>query len=286
MNKDFNFNVLLGSELIVSKSSDEAKPKYVVRSVASSVNEDRQGERLSALALKKMQDTASLDKIPIFSEHQHSWKNTMGFIENSTIKDNDSWIIDTNLESPEFNEDSALLINKMDHGTPISMSIGGRVLKSHLDKSGDSSVRVIDDLELFEVSFVGIPANKDASVISYIAKSFDNMEEDTMTEKIKKDEETIVEEAVVEEPKAEETVEAEPVEEEAVKSYVTKKDLEVLKSELIADISVQLAELKATKKSIAENTEKDADVDEVVAVKKDADAELRTALAKRIGLEE
>ena len=132
---------------------------------------------MSSKALKKMKDTTSLNKIPIFSEHEHSWKNTMGFIESSEI-DKGLWEITTDLESPEFNDSSALLINKLEHGTPISMSIGGRVLDYHVDKSSGEQVRVIDDLELFEVSFVGIPANKDASVISYIAKSFENLEED------------------------------------------------------------------------------------------------------------
>ena len=271
---------MLDSHLEKSIELEGGNKRYRVYGIASTTDEDRQGERLSPIALKKMQDTSILKKIPIFSEHEHSWKNSMGFISESKIKDSKSWEIVVELENPDFNADTKLLISKMDHGTPINMSIGGRVIDSYSEKTDNNDVvRVINDLELFEVSFVGIPANERASVISYIAKSLEG--EEKMTEEEKKDEvveetpvEAPVEEAPVEEaPAAEEAPEEKseeaPAEEEAKEESTevpeeTKEasisDLDgfrkQLKTEIVEEITKALADITPVKKSAVQVDDK------------------------------
>jgi len=284
MNK--KFNVMLNASLEKGAELEGGNRRYRVYGTASTTTPDRQGERLSTMALKKMQDTSILKKIPIFSEHDHSWKSSMGFISESKIKDSREWDITVELESPDYNEDSRLLINKMEHGTPINMSIGGRVLDAYSEKTDNNDVvRVINDLELFEVSFVGIPANEQASVISYIAKSLEG--EEKMTEEVKEDvveetpveapveeapveeapaaEEAPVEEAPVEEVSEEEAPAEEEAEEEKAEVPEETKEASIsdselfrkqLKDDIVAEISKELAKITPTKKSAVQTDNK------------------------------
>ena len=262
------FNIFLKAD-IVQKDGDGDK-KFYVQGVGSTVSKDRQGERLSEKALYRLEEIATTKRIPVFSQHEHSWENTMGFIEKSIIKDG-NWIVDIALENPSFNAKSALLIKKKEHGTPIGLSIGGRVISDYIDKENDSMTRVIDDLELLELSIVGIPANQDGSVVSYIAKSLEG--EDEMTEEIKKEEveapvveEAPVEEApketeeapVVEAPKEETEAEAEA---EVKEASLTRSDLEVFKKEILEGIASEISKMTAVRKSVVENTAKEINKD-------------------------
>jgi len=250
-----HFDIFLKAD-VVEKSSDSGK-SYFIQGVGSTISVDRQGERLSEKALARLEEIATTKRIPVFSQHDHSWESTMGYISKSEVS-NGQWVVDIALEDPKYNGKSELLINKKRHGTPIGLSIGGRVLKDYIDKANDSMTRVIDDLELLELSIVGIPANQDGSVVSYIAKS---LEVDTMTEK----EIAVVEtkaETPVEEPKAVETVEvakeevmvevAAPVEKEVVFSV----EIDQIKKD-IAAIASQIAGLTAVRKAVAVETEKE-----------------------------
>jgi len=240
-----SFDVFLNATLSKSLEGEGEvkKAAYSVRGIGSTLSQDRQGDKLSDVALKRLEEISNNKKIPVFSDHNHTWENTMGFIKSSSIKEG-KWDVDIALESPEANERCANLINKMEHGTPIGLSIGGRVLETHTEKSDGSFVRIIDDLELLELSFVGIPANKEGSVISYIAKSLEG--EEDMTEEVK------VEAKAVEAPIVEKAVEVKEVKQEPAVDF--KKEFEELKKSLVDQIAVEISKMQAVKKSVVEET--------------------------------
>lgn len=235
------FNIQFNAN-VEKKLKDDGKPEYFVNCVGSSVIEDRQGDIMSTKALNRLQEVSSTKAIPVFSDHDHSWKSTMGYIHDSQIHDG-LWSPVVKLEDPEFNKDSELLIRKQEHGTPIGISIGGRVIESHFEKKASGSVRVIDDIELYELSFVGIPANQNGSVISYIAKSLG----DDMVDNIVAESKPVEEIAV-------KAVEPIPVVEQKVEDLsVTKKDFEELRKSVIEEIAKELAKLKAEPKALVES---------------------------------
>lgn len=264
MNKG-NFNIQLGAYLEKKMKGDE-KPSFYVFGTGSTIDLDRQGDILSEKALLKMKSIAGEKKIPVFGDHEHSWKNTMGYIESSDVN-NGEWNVSIKLEDPDFNEDSEMLINKMEHGTPIGLSIGGRVPEgaTRFEKTNSGTVRIVDDIELYELSFVGIPANQNGSVISYISKSLG----DEMTEEIKQTEQPVVEEKPVEvvQPVAEEKpveqveakTEEQPVQEEVKESsveetFVTKKEFLEMKKTVIEEVAKELAKIKAESKAIVDDS--------------------------------
>lgn len=246
------FNIQLNAYL-EKKVGEDKKPSYYVSGVGSTTELDRQGEILSEKALMKMQNLSNEKRIPAFGDHDHSWKNTMGYIDSSQVIDG-KWKPVIKLEDPELNEDSKMLINKMEHGTPIGLSIGGAVPDgaTHYEKKDGKSVRIIDDIELYELSFVGIPANQSGSVISYIAKSLgDYMAEEA---KIEAKPEVIVKQEEVKAPVVEEVKAVEAKETKVDETFVTKKDFEELKKNVIEDIAKELAKIKAESKAVIETS--------------------------------
>lgn len=260
------FDIFLKAD-VIEKTSD-GKKSYFVQGIGSTINKDRQGERLSEKALLRLEEIATKNRIPVFSQHEHSWENTLGYIDKSQVQKGE-WVVDIALEDPEYNEKTLKLIKKKQHGTPIGLSIGGRVLKDYIDKDNDSMTRVIDDLELLELSIVGIPANQDGSVISYIAKSLEG--ENTMTE-VKKEDEVVQEEVVEEEAKEEapvqeeeKTEEVEQVQEEekpVKEASYSKNDLEDFRKAIVEDIAKEIAKLTAVQKAVVVDTEKEIQLQE------------------------
>ena len=67
------------------------------------------------------------------------------------------------------------VITQINEGVLKSFSIGGRIkdTSTEYDEKLGKHVRVVKDVEVFEVSVVGIPSNPDASIHSYITKAFE-----------------------------------------------------------------------------------------------------------------
>jgi HK97 family phage prohead protease len=271
---DKKFNVFLPVDIQVKSIEGSTKKRHVATGTGSTIKKDRQGEKLSEKALSKLESISNEKRIPVFSDHNHSWENTMGYISTSKATEG-KWDVAIDLEDPLENEKVAKLISKKEHGTPIGLSIGGRVLDSHYDKSEGTAVRVIDDIELFELSFVGIPANEDGSVISYIAKS---LEGEVMVEQTKA--EPVVETKVVETVKAVE----EPKQAEIKEDYVSKKEMDEMKKGLLEEISKQIASIQPVKKSVVEETAKEQLLQGTEAKAVDVDAKFDAAIKKRYGM--
>jgi phage head maturation protease len=239
---------------------------YYAVGIGSTINKDRQNEKLSEKALHKLEAISSENRIPVFSDHDHSWEKTMGYIDSSKAIDG-KWHVSIALEDPEINDRVAKLISKKQHGTPIGLSIGGRVPDgaTHYEKNGDGTIRVINDLELFELSFVGIPANQDGSVMSYITKSLEGEEMTDNKQEVIADtqavEAPIVKEAIVEKEVTVQETKVEPVAEvkaaEVKEDFASKKDLDEVKKSLLEEIAKQIAQIQPVKKSVVVETAKE-----------------------------
>jgi HK97 family phage prohead protease len=148
-------------------------PPYL-EGIASTTSLDRDDERMSSKALSKMMEAFNTQSIAVFGNHEHSWENTLGYVSHSSLNEN-NLAVKIALEDPVKNDKVAKLLSKLEHGTPLGLSVGGDVKNSHdeKNKSLGKVVTVYDDVELYELSVVGIPSNRDASlsIARQIAKS-------------------------------------------------------------------------------------------------------------------
>lgn len=156
MNKSFKFYIPLQKNTI---STDE------LVGIASTVSIDRDEERMSDNALQQMQQAIKTIGVNLFGNHQHDWENTLGFISDSQVVDR-QLKIKVKLDNPDTNPKIPMLLNKLERGIKLGLSVGGNVTKDkyEYDKAAGKKVKVIDGVNLYEVSVVGIPSNADSYV--------------------------------------------------------------------------------------------------------------------------
>ncbi len=193
---DFRFHATLKAYTEKDEAGNEVR---FIRGVASDDRIDRQGERFSTRAVQRMVETAK-QNLTLFGDHNHSWENTLGHIVDAKFN-NGAFEVTCQLESEEAQPKIKQLWAKLKSKTRLAFSIGGRVLKVIAEEVNGQTVRVLDDLELLELSVVGIPANP-RTWLEAIVKSIDGAEcaatevqgsgdaepeEELMTEKERKD---------------------------------------------------------------------------------------------------
>lgn len=155
--------------------TNEVTTEWYIQGVASTTDIDRDDERMSETALQKMLDTLQKRVINVFGNHEHHWENSLAVIVESKLSlDGKSLFIKALLDDPTTNPKIPLLVNKGKKGFGLAFSIGGRALSAskEVDKKSGKKVNVIDDIEIWEVSVVGIPSNREctASITAQIAK--------------------------------------------------------------------------------------------------------------------
>lgn len=132
--------------------------KYL-RGVATNTLVDKEDERMSKNFVSKIKSTAM--GLNVFSEHEHSIDKTVGFIDD-VGGDENNVVIDTALEDENDNAIVKSVLKKIEHGTKIGYSIGGKILKAKkvFDESLQKWVNEIDDGEIYEVSLTAMPAGE------------------------------------------------------------------------------------------------------------------------------
>ncbi len=158
-------------KIIETTPSGETRTRFKIKGIASTTTTDRDNEIVSQLCLKGMENQINIKKLPIFSNHSHNWEDMIAYtnMANANEKQLEMDILTAYVEThPKVLQ----LIGDLDAGLPIGLSIGGKVTKSHPHKNG-SDLKVLDAVELYETSIVGIGANPDAflSLPDQIAKS-------------------------------------------------------------------------------------------------------------------
>lgn len=154
LSKDINSNQLIG--------------------IASTTSIDRDEERMSEKALKQMVDTIKSIGVNLFGNHEHNWENTLGVIKDASLLGNQVEV-KIDLDDPATNPKIPMLLNKLKRGIMLGLSVGGNVTnyKWDYDRSVGKKVKVLDEVNIYEVSVVGIPSNADSylSISEAIAKS-------------------------------------------------------------------------------------------------------------------
>ncbi len=157
------------------KTADIEDGGIKIRGVASVEIVDRDNEIVSMKALQK--GFENWQKNPII-RFQHKDPIGKGFPEESHIDhEKGQFVISAMItnKTPKGLEAIGLIKD----GIVKSFSIGGRVLSTSEVKAGDGKkVRKIDDIDLYEVSVVDIPANK-GSMFEVIKNALPPIEEDT-----------------------------------------------------------------------------------------------------------
>ena len=142
--------------------------------IASATSVDRDGERMSDSALEDMKRKIKEKGVNLFGNHNHDWENTLGVIRDANIVDK-QLNIDITLDDAQTNPKVNALLTKLKKGIALGLSVGGSVTKERwdYDKELGKKVKVIDGVDLYEVSVVGIPSNADSfvSLPQAIAKS-------------------------------------------------------------------------------------------------------------------
>lgn len=137
--------------------------------IASSSSVDRDMERMDKAVLSKIASGLRKNSTVFFN---HDTKGLgVGTVTNAEVRGEEVYIDVMPTKAPGM----ADVVTQIKEGILKSFSIGGRILdyEHQFDEKLGKKVRVIKDVDCYEVSVVGVPSNKDATIMSYIAKSFE-----------------------------------------------------------------------------------------------------------------
>ena len=281
----------LTQNITVKQAKKKEKGFYVsgYASVHSIV--DRQEEIVTKEALEKAVDGLLKDGSTLF--FNHNYDQPIGKIEKATV-DKKGLFIESYISKTR--PDISGLIEE---GILNKFSIGGKVIAAETVRNRQTGAEIIKilEMELYEVSLVGVPANAKAQVVDYVLKSavqkatisdkehLNSQEASEMKGKeksIRDGIDKVIEEQVKDEVAAEEAaaVEEEIKEEETVKEEVKeeKKEEEVKEEEVkeevkdeVKDEEVKEEKEEEVKEEVVEEKEKEEE--EVKDEKQEEDVE-------------
>ena len=170
LNKSETGELLFKMYLPIEKSVDG---QDLFGGIASSSAIDRDGDIMSPEALAK----GAMDLMAnstVFFNHKHDQlavgKVVKSWVEGGTLRVN---------IKPSKAKGVEDIITQINEGVLKSFSIGGKITETKMqwDEQLKKDVRVVKGVNLYEVSVVGIPANPDASITSYLSKAFNPQNE-------------------------------------------------------------------------------------------------------------
>jgi len=251
----------------ILKTEEKSSGEFYIEGYASTSDLDRQGEIITLDALKDTAKNLVEVNSTVFYGHEYDLSNAIGRIVDATVDDT-GLLIKIYISSW-----AKELRTKVREGIISKFSIGGRVIqdseysweeavkrgfiKEDLPKLYDK-IRVIEKIELFEVSLVGVPANPQAQLISSISKALELMYKggESVSKELEKKEEIKEEtskEEVVDEKKEEESKEENQATIEATENKTT--ETEPTNEEKTEDTSKE--DQKTEESSKEETTEED-----------------------------
>jgi len=176
--KIFRFDV----PIVKQKGKPSDKGFYVV-GYAATTDLDRQGDIILKEALEKAADKLKTINSTVFYNHQYDLDNAVGKVIDATVDDKGLLV---KIYVSQLAKDLRV---KIQEGIISKFSIGGKLVDAveipidEAIKNGYLSenikkerpnlkfVLVIKEMELYEVSFVGIPANAQAQVLESFSKA-------------------------------------------------------------------------------------------------------------------
>jgi HK97 family phage prohead protease len=170
--KNFRFDVK------ITKASDNPSKDFYVEGYASTSDLDRQGDIICREALEKAAKALEEVNDTVFYGHEYDLKNAVGKIVKAEA---DTIGLKVKIYVSEWAKELRM---KLKEGIINKFSIGGRVSKDRQLSISEAisaglieedvpfdEINIIEDIELFEVSFVGVPANPKAGVIRTLSKA-------------------------------------------------------------------------------------------------------------------
>jgi len=158
--KTFPFNIIEYEE-----KEDKAQNKFgIIKGYASTYgNEDRGGDIIESGAFTKSLKRYQNDGRPIKMHYQHSHTDIIGGFPIDQVREDEKGLFvkgEINLNVQKGKEAYALA----KQGVLSDMSIGFSINDMDYNKNGD--IRILKDLELWEISLVGEPMNPEARITS------------------------------------------------------------------------------------------------------------------------
>jgi len=115
--------------------------------------------------LKKIKAAAELTRLPAFYEHKRDIEHTIGYVDPEELEIVKSagivrLIVGIVAEDPEKNEYVQQILDKTEHGTPLGLSIGGKLIrvKRSYDEDLGRPVNSLGDGNVWEISATALPA--------------------------------------------------------------------------------------------------------------------------------
>jgi hypothetical protein len=168
------FNMIVPMRKAYTKTDENGQKHYYIQGYASSDQIDRDGDRMSLVALNSMVKQIMGSPMTLFVDHEHGLTDGIGVITLAKILSQEGmnllWI-EARLEDPEINSLTKLVLHKIDIGERIGFSIGGDMAGAHNEFNGGVSNRVIDGVKLYEISGVGLASNAESFATGSVFKS-------------------------------------------------------------------------------------------------------------------
>jgi len=141
------------------------KKVFIIKGEATNTGIDKEDEYVTEDFLKKIKADAEQTRLPAFYEHQRTVDGTIGYVdpeESEIVKSQNLTRLRVGIaaEDPEKNEKVQKIIDKTEHGTPLGLSIGGRLIRvkrSYNEELG-RPVNRLGDGEAWEISVTALPA--------------------------------------------------------------------------------------------------------------------------------
>lgn len=137
--------------------------------IASSSSVDRDLERMDKSVMGKIASDLKKNSTVFFN---HDTKGLgVGTVATAEVRGGEVYIDVVPTKAAGMQD----VVTQIQEGILKSFSIGGKILdwENQFDDALGKTVRVIKDVDCYEVSVVGVPSNRDASILSYIQKSFE-----------------------------------------------------------------------------------------------------------------
>ena len=141
----------------------------LIKGVATAPTIDRDNERMTPEAIKKMAESVNIGKIPIRVEHEDKFYTDIGVWKNASINDAGHMEVEGEVDTElSLGKDLEVMLNK---GAKIGMSIGGKVVDAGLTFQSNvgKSIRDYKDVILREITITKNPSVVETCVS--IAKS-------------------------------------------------------------------------------------------------------------------
>jgi len=253
----------------VLKSEEKDKDSdFYVEAYASTTGLDRQGDIILTTALEEAAtDLASINSTAFYG-HNYDLKNAIGKVVDAEV-DNIGLKLKIYISSL-----ATELRTKIREGIISKLSIGGRVIddetitKDEAVKRGlvkedcpFDLIHIIKKLELYEVSFVGVPANPEAQVLQTLSKALEDLYRGGENMKKKIDKEEIDEKKEQETQKEEDNLETKE-EEQIQKENETESKEEVTQKEEEQQKQAETESDEVTEEEIKDLLEEEEEVEE------------------------